>query len=108
MKKLLITSIVGLLFSCEMRPSGEIGKQETMSVCNCEEKLRLEEFLSKSIKDANNMSDEEMEDVIAQLRVTGILTFCHKAPVWVKETEGGYTEVDWKRQKVDSCTFIME
>lgn len=89
--------LLGLMFlSCE-------NSQETRFVCNCEEQKQLQFFVKESIKPSNNMSDEEMEDVINQLRKDGIRIFCKQKPVWIKH-DG---EIDWSKQKVDSCEAIM-
>lgn len=83
------------LSSCE-------SSQETRFVCNCEEQKQLQLFVKESIKPSNNMSDEEMEDVINQLRKDGIRIFCKQKPVWLKNGE-----IDWSKQKFDSCEAIM-
>jgi len=44
--------------------------------CLKEDNLKVVEFVSSNIKNANNMSDEEMEDVITELRETGIKLYC--------------------------------
>jgi hypothetical protein len=85
-----------ILFGCD-------SSQQTRYVCNCEEQNQLQLFVKESIKPANNMSDEEMEDVINQLRRDGIMLYCKQKPVWVKN--GG--EIDWTKQKFDSCETIM-
>ena len=46
--------------------------------CLKEDNLKVIEFVSKNIKNANNMSDEEMEDVITELRETGIKLYCNQ------------------------------
>lgn len=78
--------------------------QESMSVCNCEQRKNLQQFIKESIKPSNNMSDEEMEDVIRQLRIEGINIFCEKKPIWIKY-DG---QIDWLKQKSDSCQSIMQ
>jgi hypothetical protein len=83
--------------------SGCGSSQETRFVCDCEQKKQLQTFVKESIKPSNNMSDEEMEDVINQLSKDGIRIFCQQKPVWLKY--GG--EIDWSKQKVDSCEAIM-
>ena len=35
-------------------------------VCNEQERLQVADFVSKNIEASNNMSDEEMEDVISE------------------------------------------
>lgn len=75
-------------------------------VCNCEEKAKLQEYVANSIKSANNMSDEEMEDVLAELRTGGIKMFCRQKQVYVFPNEFG--KIDWQKTKLDSCESIME
>ncbi len=47
-------------------------------VCDEQQRLQIVDFVSKNIKSANNMSDEEMEDVISELRDTGIKLYCRQ------------------------------
>jgi len=79
-------------------------KQASRFVCNCEQQKQLQSFVKESIKPSNNMSEEEMEDVIRQLRIDGIKVFCKQRPVWVKYG----SEIDWKKQKFDTCQSIMD
>ena len=65
----LCTLLCIVLLSCS-------DKKTRCYVCEKTESLQVAEFLSKNIKDANNMSDEEMEDVITELRKTGIRLYC--------------------------------
>ena len=97
----LVTAFAGTLlavtlFSCD-------SSQQTRFVCNCEEQKQLQLFVKESIGPANNMSDEEMEDVINQLRRDGIMLYCKQKPVWIKYGE----KIDWTKQKFDSCETIM-
>src|SRR6478735_773715 len=98
MKKCIIL-IIGVFTSCE-----NIKKEEEYSpfwVCNCEEKKKLELFISSSIKNANNMSDEEMEDVIQQLHTIGYKSICHQK-LFIMKNVG----IDWNKNKLDSCEII--
>jgi hypothetical protein len=79
-------------------------KQRSRYVCNCEEQKQLQAFVKESIKPANNMSDEEMEDVVHQLRVDGIKIYCKQKAVWV-DNNGA---IDWTKQKFDSCDVVMD
>lgn len=45
-------------------------------VCTKEQKTQVQKFISDNIKGANNMSDEEMEDVIDALYRNGVKTIC--------------------------------
>ena len=49
---------------------------EECRICNKAERDSVSAFIERSIKPANNMSDEEMEDVISQLEQTGIRIKC--------------------------------
>lgn len=85
-----------LLMSCGSKQLGRF-------VCNCEQRENIELFVTSNIKSANNMSDEEMEDVIAELTRTGIKLHCDFKPVWIQGD--GY--IDFEKQKIDSCQTIM-
>ena len=57
------------LFSC-------IEKSERIyNVCSCEERNKAAEFVDQNIGPANNMSDEEMEDVIKELKKVSVQLF---------------------------------
>ena len=77
--------------------------QVSRFICDCEQQKQLQDFVKESVKPANNMSDEEMEDVISQLRKDGIMIYCKQKPVWIKY--GG--DIDWEKQKLDTCQSIM-
>ena len=107
MRKIIIILVALFIFtSCEF-PKQEKHRLAPAYVCNCKEKEKLEQFLSNTIKDANNMSDEEMEDVIPELRASGVKTFCSQRLVHYKLT-GDYWEVDLAKHKNDSCFYLME
>jgi hypothetical protein len=91
--------LAAILVGCEN------SEQRSRYVCNCQQLQELQSFVKGSIKDANNMSDEEMEDVIHQLRIDGMKIYCKQKPVWVNTTN---MEVDWTKQKIDSCDVIMD
>lgn len=69
-------------------------------VCTCQESQKVSEFITDNVKAANNMSDEEMEDVIAELRRTGVMTLCHQELLW---KYSGSKKIDWSKSKLDSC-----
>lgn len=50
-------------------------------VCTCAQMAKVQEFVSLNVKAANNMSDEEMEDVIYELWKVGVMTTCPKRTV---------------------------
>ena len=78
-------------------------KQGARYVCSCDQRENIQKFIERSIKPSNNMSDEEMEDVIRELWVTGVKMNCSQKIVSI--TSSGY--VDWEEVKIDSCqTFL--
>lgn len=75
--KLTIIALAFLLIGCE---------DETKRKCYvCDEQQRkdVEKFITDNIKSANNMSDEEMEDVISELRESGIKIICNQKYMFV-------------------------
>ena len=93
MKKILL---ILLLASCRDSKSAQY-------VCTCEQKDKLQQFISSNVKPANNMSDEEMEDVIDELRKTGIKVICNQKIMYVDNTGNP----DWSKNKLDSCETWM-
>lgn len=91
-----------LLFATLIISCGPI--QRSRFVCTCKDLEKVEQFISKNMEAANNKSDEEMEDVIKELRRTGFQLFCKIKPVWV-ERDGGETLYD--KIKLDSCETVM-
>jgi hypothetical protein len=86
------------LLSCNQRT------QKYYYVCNCEESENVEKFITENIKNANNYSDEEMEDVIHELRLDGIRLNCHQRLIWV---EGDGHTIDWSlNNKLDTGEVI--
>ena len=71
MKKLILLFPAIALSSCA-------DKKIRCYVCDKEEKQKVENFVSSNIKNANNMSDEEMEDVILELTETAIKLNCRQ------------------------------
>ena len=69
MKKLIFILTTITLSSCA-------DKKIRCYVCDKQEKEKVENFVSSNIKNANNMSDEEMEDVIRELTETAIKINC--------------------------------
>jgi len=101
MKKyiLIIITAIAALSCSEIR--------DVRFVCTCQEQARAAEFVANNIKGANNMSDEEMEDVIAQLHRTAVKLKCHQEQFII---ERGPFTVDWtdERNHIDSCEVVME
>lgn len=91
-KNILLLVSCTLLLSC-----GDVQREEW--VCNCTESQKVSDFVSANIKNANNMSDEEMEDVLIELRRTGIKLNCHQELLW-QNRDG---RINWDKNKLDSC-----
>jgi hypothetical protein len=102
LKLFLILLIASCLYSCE---SGEF--QSNRSVCNCKEREKVKEFVASSIKNANNMSDEEMEDVIYQLQKTGVQINCHQKIFFF---ERGSYSINWEnpKNKLDTGEVVYD
>ncbi len=77
-------------------------KEVQRTFCTCDERERMAEWLTDNMQKANNMSDEEMEDVIRQLQETAVFMFCHTKNVKVNK----YGTYDFKSFKLDSCEVM--
>ena len=90
MKKLILLFTAIALSSCA-------DKKIRCYVCDKEEKQKVENFISSNIKNANNKSDEEMEDVIEKLTETAIKIHCRQK----------YLDADYKsmEKKEDEAIF---
>jgi hypothetical protein len=98
MKKPLILFLIILLSGC-----GPNEKTKLLWYCTCEEMDQVQEFIKESIGPSNNMSDEEMEDVIEELAKVAMLTSCHQEKTIT--TLDGNAIIE--RLKLDSCeTYI--
>ncbi|MBK7362699.1 MAG: hypothetical protein IPJ01_10425 [Micavibrio sp.] len=109
MKKQILILIVlsGLLnFSCDNGNSNGNESIRAEYVCNCKQIEKVSEFIQTSIKNANNMSDEEMEDVIQELHRTAVKVNCQKKNIKAKRSEFG--NITQLTQELDSCDKIME
>ena len=96
MKNLLLVLIVSvLLYSCSdsKEPQYEISR-ENCTVCDSMELANARKFVSDNIKNANNMSDEEMEDVIEQLQWTSITLSCRKTQVTLENHNNTWIPID--------------
>lgn len=71
------------------------------TICSCEQLKEVSKFVSENIQKANNMSDEEMEDVINELRYTAIRIHCSQKLMLFKSNEA--YQPDWSIEKLDSC-----
>jgi hypothetical protein len=73
--------------------------------CSCSEQDEVANFVTDNTGAANNMSDEEMEDVIKQLRREGVKVFCHQKMV---TKDRGFDGVNWtKTAPLDSCEVYI-
>lgn len=88
--KYFLLLIIIIVTGCEYK--------KTCYVCDKEQREKVADFVSKNIKNANNMSDEEMEDVIKELRTTAIITYCDQRLVTV-DRKGN---VKWEQSKRDT------
>lgn len=77
-------------------------KRQEVYVCTCAQRDSVKNFVERNIKPANNMADEEMEDVINELFRTGISLHCQKRII---ETEPLSPFIPIT--KLDSCEFFM-
>jgi len=86
-----------ILFGCGKTPVSKF-------VCSCEESKSASEWLKTSIAPANNMSDEEMEDVVAELRKTAIMLHCHQR-IFLTDHNGS---IIWgiKENSLDTCETV--
>ena len=99
MKNLLILCLLFLLASCADT------SQSNVTVCNCQQKEKVANLIHSSIKNANNYSDEEMEDVISQLEQTYRRTICSET-LGTYKNDGGWSShwyFDYTSVKQDSC-----
>lgn len=72
--------------------------------CNCEQQKAAAEWVGSHIADANNQSDEEMEDVIDQLQKTAIQLHCIKKMFNLRiDAAGKIREVP-----LDSCLVLFQ
>lgn len=101
---LLLVSSMVLMTNCEPAESESV-KAET--VCNCEQRDKVASFIQSSIKNANNMSDEEMEDVISELRKTAIRIYCPQKNVRAIRSNQSGSIVRLLDNSLDSCEQIM-
>ena len=90
-----ILAILTFLYSCT--------GMDAKFVCTCEQQIKVQEFVERSISPANNMSDEEMEDVIQELWQAGVKMNCGQR---VLPTDHGW--IDWSKAKLDSCETAFD
>ncbi len=75
----------------------------TRFICSCEDRTKMEQFISKNVKDSNNTSDEETEDVIAELRKTSLVLYCN--PIIIEVNRNDYTPIN--DLNLDSCETMI-
>lgn len=78
-------------------------RQRLRFVCTCDQMDEVQDFIKVTIKDANNMADEEMEDVISELKRTAIQTNCSQRLIWL-DNRGWFLP---EKNKIDSCETII-
>ena len=85
------------------------GSQKTKlyRVCDCEQKDSVATFIERTVGLANNMSDEEMEDVIRQLEATAVRIHCPEQLLEGVETSSGLYPYRIFTPLKDSCSTIM-
>ena len=103
--KSIICLLFFTLFLCSCDPTIE---QKDVYICTCQEKAKLQDFVKGSIKASNNMSDEEMEDVIRELRVTAIKIYCNQRTVSVIYKRDTREKILWELTPLDSCESFMD
>ena len=79
-------------------------KERPRNVCHCDSSNKVLAYISDNLQASNNMSDEEMEDVIRELKHTAVQFYCETRVVWIDHN--GY--VDYQLTKLDSCEKIIE
>lgn len=61
--------------------------------------------MTANTKASNNMSDEEMEDVISELENVGVHSYCHQEMFW--HNKSNY-RVDWSKSTLSPGENCME
>lgn len=98
-KKLMPYSLCIMLACVSCMPDN----QRLKFVCTCNQMDEVQDFMKTTIKDANNMADEEMEDVIDELRKTAISINCTQKLIWV-DHHGWYLP---EKNTLDSCETVI-
>lgn len=79
-------------------------RQVVVWACNCEEKAAAANWVGEHIGDANNHSDEEMEDVILQLQKTAVQLHCKRLQMQLSTDNAG----NIRSAPNDSCVTIYD
>lgn len=102
MKKLILLITSVSFISCGEPPKREPLMMECY-ICNTNEKEKVADFLTKNIGAANNKSDEEMEDVIYELRKSAVKLYCRQIMV---ESDGNFgIDINKINKKADETVF---
>ena len=92
LRTIFLFSFICVFTSCSVEEAGRY-------VCNCDQKKRVQQFIERSIKPANNFSDEEMEHVIHELWVIGVKLNCNIKVLPLNSRN----LIDWSRVNLDTC-----
>jgi len=98
MKKIILS--ISLIIMCAWDTQPET-KVEIQYGCNCAQKQKVANWVQASIADANNKSDEEMEDVIMQLERTAVRLICPQRQVKMIKYSNEY----WRVNQIDSLSY---
>lgn len=98
MKYSLFVCILVFLTSCDPTTKD----QQLVFVCSCEQQQEVSKWVKESINNANNHSDEEMEDVIYQLEKTAVKLTCQQKLKTIHYRNGNIVSVE-----KDSCETIF-
>lgn len=108
MREDIILSITGfimvmlIIVGCSNEQQQPKTFKRLMRVCTCEQQAKAANFMKETIKQANNMSDEEMEDVIYQLEQTAVRLHCPQKLMKYPQHENGLNEP----LNLDSCETV--
>jgi hypothetical protein len=91
MKQIIFALSVCLFLSSCVREETRL-----VYVCDCQQQAQASQFIKETIGPANNMSDEEMEDVISQLERTAVKLHCIQQYKKVRIGEGLFEAIDAK------------
>ena len=100
MKYLTFLIFISLLFTSCGDTSTQT--QQLVYVCSCEQQKEVSAWVKESINNANNHSDEEMEDVISQLERTAVRVTCQQKLKTFRYNNGSVVSVE-----KDSCETIF-
>ena len=87
-RTLLISSLLTALFFLLCLTSCQKPYKDKCYECDAQQLKEVQSFISKNVKSANNMADEEMEDVIIELRETAIKTICKQKQMYIDNQNG--------------------